>query len=285
MRLADVVGRAAPAPWAEGEKIPWHEPGFSARMLCEHLSQDHDAASRRAILVGAHVAWLYDHVMSGRPGSVVDLGCGPGLYTSRLARRGCSCLGIDFSPASIEHARAEAEREGLACKYRLGDLRAGGFGEGHALALLCNGELNVFRRHEVADLLRAAYASLAPGGWLVLELHDERAVERLGRRAPSWYTAARGLFSELPHLCLRESAWCAEERAGVNRYFIVDCATGDVERHADTMLAWSDAELRQTLADAGFADVEVHASLDGAAAPSTEDLFVLIASKRAGGSC
>lgn len=32
---------------AEESKIPWNEPAFSQRMLANHLSQDHDWASRR----------------------------------------------------------------------------------------------------------------------------------------------------------------------------------------------------------------------------------------------
>ena len=49
MNLMDVIDRESPpVPWAEGEKIPWSDPAFSQRMLQEHLSQEHDAASRRA---------------------------------------------------------------------------------------------------------------------------------------------------------------------------------------------------------------------------------------------
>ena len=48
MNLLDLIHRASPpAPWAEGDKIPWNDPDFSRRMLREHLSQAHDAASRR----------------------------------------------------------------------------------------------------------------------------------------------------------------------------------------------------------------------------------------------
>ena len=48
MNLKDIVHRNQnPDPWAEGDNIPWNDPGFSARMLAEHLSQAHDAASRR----------------------------------------------------------------------------------------------------------------------------------------------------------------------------------------------------------------------------------------------
>jgi hypothetical protein len=38
MDLSNLIERTpVPVPWAEGEKIPWHEPGFSQRMLREHL--------------------------------------------------------------------------------------------------------------------------------------------------------------------------------------------------------------------------------------------------------
>ncbi len=40
------------------------------------------------------------------PGSrVLDLGCGPGLYAVRLARRGVRVLGVDASARSLAHAR------------------------------------------------------------------------------------------------------------------------------------------------------------------------------------
>lgn len=77
-------------------------------MLREHLDQRHDHASRRIETVDTHVEWLFETVLAGRPGSVLDLGCGPGLYTGRPAERGCSCLGVDISSASIEQARRGA---------------------------------------------------------------------------------------------------------------------------------------------------------------------------------
>jgi 2-polyprenyl-3-methyl-5-hydroxy-6-metoxy-1,4-benzoquinol methylase len=132
MNLTDIVRRTAvPEPWAEGEKIPWNDPDFSARMLQEHLSQEHDAASRRFEKIDRHVAWIHTHGLGEKPSAILDLGCGPGLYASRLARRGHTCVGIDFGPASIAYARAQAEREGLACTYRLEDLRTADFGAFH----------------------------------------------------------------------------------------------------------------------------------------------------------
>jgi hypothetical protein len=59
MNLLDVVKRIpVPKPYSEGEKIPWDDPEFSARMLKYHLSQDHDAASRRFNIIDQHVKFM-----------------------------------------------------------------------------------------------------------------------------------------------------------------------------------------------------------------------------------
>jgi SAM-dependent methyltransferase len=106
MKITDIVNRQnPPQPWEEGEKIPWDEPEFSKRMLKEHLSQDHNAASRRFEIVHRQVDWL-ERLAGGleRDLKVLDLACGPGLHSLDFARRGHSTHGIDFSPASIEWA-------------------------------------------------------------------------------------------------------------------------------------------------------------------------------------
>lgn len=272
MNLGDVVRRGTLAAWAEEEKIPWNEPGFSARMLREHLTQAHGRASRRFEAIDGHVEWVHRAVLGGRQTRILDLGCGPGLYATRLARLGHRCVGIDFSPASIRHARGEAEREGLACTFHERDLRDGDYGEGFGLALLVFGELNAFRTREAADILAAARTALEPGAALVLELHTRAALER--EEPPSWYAAESGLFSDRPHLCLRESAWDTASRARVERYYVLDAASGGVERYGITTRAYEPDEYLELLHGAGFARVELHPALDGA---DPDDLFVLVA--------
>lgn len=102
MNIEEMINRhIPPLPWDEGEKIPWHEAEFSQRMLKEHLSQRHDAASRRLSLIEQHIAWIERTFLHKKPSRVLDLGCGPGLYLTRLAQRGYDCVGIDFAPASL----------------------------------------------------------------------------------------------------------------------------------------------------------------------------------------
>src|SRR5690606_20602327 len=123
MKLLDLIERkAVPEPWSEGEKIPWNDAEFSRRMLDEHLSQAHDAASRRAEKIDQHVAWIHRAHLAGEATQIIDLGCGPGLYAMRLARLGHEVVGIDFSPAAIAYAQAQAEREALSCRFIEADI-------------------------------------------------------------------------------------------------------------------------------------------------------------------
>jgi SAM-dependent methyltransferase len=168
LTLRDLVSRAIPPqPWTEGDNIPWNDPAFSERMLREHLSQDHDLASRQLSIVDAHVEWIHRHVLGEVRSRILDLGCGPGLYSHRLARFGHHCIGLDFSPASIAHAQSEAA--GTSCEFVLADLRHAALPSDQDLVLFNYGQLNVFPREEAAGLVRRAHAALRDGGQLLAQ--------------------------------------------------------------------------------------------------------------------
>ena len=279
MKLADLVAREPVVPWIDDGKIPWHEPAFSERMLREHLSQEHDRASRRFETIDQHVSWIHGHVLGGTAARVLDLGCGPGFYTARLARLGHRCVGIDFSPASVSHARSEAEREALACEYRLEDLRGADFSSGFDLVLLTFGELNTFPPSDAKALLAAARGALAPSGALVVEAHSEERVRSIGAQPPTWLATRQSVFSDDPHLYLKECAWHPESQAATEQYFVVSLRSAETIRYLSTTQAYADAEYLELLRDTGFPETEHHASLAGNSAEADEGLFVLVARK------
>jgi 2-polyprenyl-3-methyl-5-hydroxy-6-metoxy-1,4-benzoquinol methylase len=180
MKLIDVIHRdPIPEPWVEGEKIPWNDPDFSRRMLKEHLTQAHDLASRRFEVIDRQVEWLHQKILSGLPCQILDLGCGPGFYTSRLARLGHRCTGLDFSPASIAYAQQTAQAEQLECRYLQADITTADYGAGYDLAMLIFGEFNVFRPATARLILSKAYQALKDGGTLLLEPHTFEAIQRV----------------------------------------------------------------------------------------------------------
>lgn len=274
MKLSHLAERSlAPTPWSEGEKIPWHEPGFSRRMLAEHLSQAHDLASRRFEIIDRQVAWIHEHVLAAKPARILDLGCGPGLYAERLVALGHEVVGVDISPASIAHAK-EHVGEATFLEADIRQVELEGL-DSFALAMLLFGEANAFRRRDLETVLSNAAAALGSGGALILEPHTFAAVRRIGCQAPAWYAAQQGLFADDPYVCLHESFWDNASAAATERWWVIDSNTAEVTRHVGTLQAYGEDDYRSLLENAGFEGIAQHDGLGVA----QEDLFALVARK------
>ncbi len=251
-------------------------------MLAEHLSQEHDLASRKSETIDQHVAWIYSEVLGSRPARVLDLASGPGLYSLRLARLGCECVGIDFSPASIRHAQEVAKSEAkLSCTFEHKDVRDGHFGEGFDLVMMVYGQFNVFPREQGLEILKNAHAALNPGGILLLERQSRQLIQKEAENGPSWYTAPCGLFSETPHLVLQENFWSAKDQASTTRFVVIDGPSGAVSSYALSNEAYTEQELSAALKVAGFVDVQSFPSLLGRTDTADADLPVLVSRTQA----
>jgi SAM-dependent methyltransferase len=263
--LRDLVQAGPSQKGPEGAgKLPWDDPDFSERMLAEHLSQRHDLASRRLDAIDRHVTWLHHTVAGGQPGKVLDLGCGPGLYTERLAALGHECAGIDFSPASIRYATQQADKLGLDCTYRLDDLRSADFGADFNLILFLFGELNTFTPAEAEVVLHRAAQSLADHGALVLEVHTIECVRAIGTAASTWQRSEGGLFSAEPHLVLTESIWDEQQARATEHHWVMSPEEGEVSRYASTLYGYTDPEYDDLLRRCGLIRVARFGDLEGA---------------------
>jgi SAM-dependent methyltransferase len=271
--LRAIIDRPPPPLWGTNSKIPWHEDAFSERMLREHLDQTHDRASRRFSVIDNHVAWVLDQVAPQASCRVLDVACGPGLYSERLARLGHRCVGIDISPASIAHARATAAAEVLPCAYVRGDLRHVPLGGPFDLALFLFGEFNSFPARDAQRLLRRIRDTLGGEGALVLEAHTPEYVEQLGRQTATWFRAQHSVFADHPHLWLKEAFWYADEHASIERYFVL-CDHTDPVEYLSTAQAFDHEQYETMFFEAGFRDVDTYPSFAGNA---DENFFLFVA--------
>jgi len=279
MNMMQLITRIeTPEPWSEGEKIPWDDPGFSERMLEHHLTQEHDLASRRFEIIDRHVDWIHGK-LRGKPSRILDLACGPGLYSIRLTRLGHTCRGIDFGPASIRYAREQALKEGVEVDYVLEDIRTADYGDEYDLVLFVYGEFNVFKPADVKHVLKKAYDTLREGGVFIAEPNRYETVKREGTSPAVWYSSQGGLWSPRPHLCLMENFWDQENHVATTRYFIVDAETSDVTLHASSMVAYTREDLERMLRGVGFRDVVFYESLSGGEMDLDEALEVVEARK------
>jgi SAM-dependent methyltransferase len=257
-KLMDIMKPAPPGEslWSGAYKIPWNDASFSRRMLKEHLTQSHAMASRKREAIRSQAAWLAERFLGHGKGKVLDLGCGPGLYAPHLTEAGHEYVGIDFSPASIEHARQNFAVKNR-CEFRLDDVCEAAFGQDFDLAMMLYGEINVFSADSCARILAKAYKALKPGGRLFLEAHTPEAVREIGR-GHTWYKSAGGLFSPEPHVCLTENHWYGDQAVALQIFHVIDLAACSLQTYRSTNQAYEKDEYKSLLQAAGFDQVEFH---------------------------
>ena len=261
--------------WAGAYKIPWDRPDFSRRMLAEHLSQSHDLASRRTEWIDQQVGVIHAELLRSRASRILDLGCGPGLYSHRLARFGHHCVGIDFGPASIRYAR-QHNPQPERCEFIRGDLRTIDFGGPFDLAMLIYGEMNVFPPREIVAILARAHAALHNDGKLILEVQTADAVAALGRSDVTEARCESSVFSDRPHRLRTVNQWRSEQGVAIQTFTVTEDGSKSPCVYRSTTRAWTDEQMRELLSTAGF----LHASRLAHWPSNTTDLELWVASAK-----
>ena len=113
--------------------------------------------------------WVEQELAGEAPGTALDLACGEGRNALWLAGLGWDVTAVDFSPVAIEKARTLASTARRPVVWVVADALTYRAPEPVDLALLCYLQL---RADERRTAMRAAAASLAPGGTLLVIAHD-----------------------------------------------------------------------------------------------------------------
>ena len=107
---------------------------------------------------------IVDAVMSRRPKSVLDIGCGEGWLSRALAAQGVHVTGVDVVPALIEQAQAAGGGE-----FRVASYEGIARGELELTVDVAVANFALIGKDAVDDLVRASPSLLEPGGALIIQ--------------------------------------------------------------------------------------------------------------------
>ncbi|MFB7181098.1 class I SAM-dependent methyltransferase [Streptomyces sp. NPDC056257] len=201
---------------------------------------------------------------------VLDLCCGPGLFTVPLARAGHAVTGVDLSAPLLGRARARCQDAGVKARFVEADMLR--FAEPEAFDAIVNmfTSFGYLDRHEDnVQVLRNAHTSLAPGGTLLVDVVGKEILARLDERVSCSEQDGKLLFQRdtvLDDWSRLRSDWYSVDGS--------HAARGSMTLHL-----YGATDLRAMLAAAGFTDVRFHGDYSGGPYDHRAERLIAVATK------
>lgn len=217
-----IFARTSKPPLFEpGEPQFWDDPHISKSMLKAHLDQAHDGASRKIAEIEKTICHLTDSGILKTGNKVLDLGCGPGLYSSRLCQEGIEVTGIDISERSVEYARSQAEKAGLDIDYICADFFDIDYEGIFDAVLQVYGEICTFSDEKRDLLLSLIYRALKDEGIFIFDVSTRELRLREGLKN-RWYVSEEHFWQPGRYLVLEEGFDYPENDTWLNQYIVMD---------------------------------------------------------------
>ena len=235
-----------PQPYEPGAEL-WNDQHISKMMLEAHLAQDTDAASYRPEKIQAICEYLIGAMGLKNGDSIADLGCGPGLYCSRLAQRGFHMTGIDRSENSIRYAKNHDSGSNYILASYLNP-----FGEDqfHA-ALMVSQDYGVLSPQNREMLLGNIRNALKPNGYFAFDVCSMAAFEnRKDTAASKWYASDSGFWRPYKHFVLKDTIFYPDISALCDFAVILD--SEGIEAYHIFQTFFSPDSIRTELEENGF---------------------------------
>ncbi|MBU1706519.1 methyltransferase domain-containing protein [bacterium] len=255
----------------------WTDDHTSKKMLSFHLNEDIDVSSRKAAFIDRSVEWIISHFNIGAGTKIVDFGCGPGLYATRLSRKQADVTGIDFSKRSIQHAQEAASSEGLSIRYVNQDYLEFESNDRFQLILMIMCDFCALSPNQRRQMLSKFYALLEPGGSVLLDVYSLAAFEQREQTAKYEVNLLDGFWSPNTYYGFLNTFKYDEEKVILDKYTIVEAT------RTRTIYNWlqyfTPETLQKELAACGFGVEKFYSDVAGSPYNSESTEFAVVARK------
>ncbi|MFC1485559.1 class I SAM-dependent methyltransferase [Candidatus Latescibacterota bacterium] len=191
-------------------------------MLSFHLDEEIDVSSRNAAFIERSVDWITSRFDVGVDTKIVDFGCGPGFYTTRLAQKQANVTGIDFSLRSIQYAREEAIRKNLSVNYVHQDYLAYETDNRYDLILMIMCDFCALSPVQRKKILAKFHAILEPNGSILLDVYSFKAFNQREETACYEPNLLHGFWSPNKYYGFLNTFKYEEEKVVLDKYIIIE---------------------------------------------------------------
>ena len=275
-QLQEINTRPAPFEYYTAADL-WTDKHTSSRMLAFHLNGSIDISSRKMNFIDKSARWITSRFGLNQNKSVADFGCGPGLYTTRLAESGAGVTGIDFSEGSVQYAREFAERQGQTIDYLHANYLEYETSKRFDLITMIMCDYCALSPRQRRTMLEKFLAFLKPGGAVLVDVYSLCAFNEKQESAEYAPGLLDGFWSSEPYFGFLNTFKYEQEKVVLDKYTIIE------ETRTRVVYNWLQYYDRQALGNEftehGFIVEEFLGDVAGAAFEPESREFAIIARK------
>jgi 2-polyprenyl-3-methyl-5-hydroxy-6-metoxy-1,4-benzoquinol methylase len=220
-KLKEINSRPAPFQFYTADEL-WANEHTSKQMLEYHLNEAIDVSSRNKGFIERSVGWIVSQFGVDHTTEIADFGCGPGLYSKRLAERGAKVTGIDFSENSLRYANEVAEQEGLSIDYIHANYLEFETSKKFDLIIMIMCDFCALSPEQRKTMLLKFYSLLKPGGSVLLDVYSLNSFNRKEESATYELNQLNRFWSPDDYYCFVNSFKYEEEKVTLDKYTIIE---------------------------------------------------------------
>ena len=255
----------------------WADEHTSKQMLSFHLNEAIDVSSRNAEFIDRSVEWIASVFNIGREPRIADFGCGPGLYATRLAKRGAYVTGVDFSGRSIGYAKEIAACEQLNISYVKQNYLEFETEDRFDLVLMIMCDFCALSPTQRKGILSKFYGILKPGGSVLLDVYSLSAFEQREEIATYEVNQLNGFWSPNKYYGFVNTFKFDEEKVVLDKYTIVE--TERTRTVYNWLQYFAPENLEKEFIEAGFSIEGLYSDVAGTPYDRKSNEFAVIATR------
>jgi len=257
-----------PYPFEPGNLTLWNNEYIAQNVIKKHLNSNENSGSRNVFVINKTIKWIKKNACEGK--SILDVGCGPGLYAPQLCEVGFNYEGFDVSPYQIAYAKKYNCMKGA--KYYVADLRAWDSEKRYDVVLMLYGIYSFYCPSERVDFLKKIKCKLKKGGYLALEVFTAKHYAERENSTDWEFVEREGFWSGEPYLELNTF-----RKYSNGRLVLIQAAVLN-----ETLKVWNswiqvfDSEtLKAELSEVGFKRVEIYGNCFGEKYTSESEMLCI----------
>ena len=274
--LKEINSRPSPFQFYTADEL-WTNEHTSKQMLEYHLNESIDASSRNKSFIERSVEWIVSHFGVDNKTEIADFGCGPGLYTTRLAERGAKVTGIDFSENSVNYAKKVADERNLDITYVVKNYMDYETTDNYDLITMIMCDFCALSPGQRKVMLSKFHSFLKPGGFVLLDVYSLNSFNQKEESATYEKNQLYGFWSPDDYYGFVNTFKYEKEQVILDKYTLIE------ESRKRIVYNWlqyfSKESVRNEFEENGFKVAELYSDVAGRTFDSESTEIAIVAKK------